>query len=221
MTVKIVEREVNPVIATHWYLEKILLELPLINQRVKKSNFFDLPFDFIKRQTTDIIADSLRRVQCLYSWEKNSYTGIVYREFHFNEIINQVLENNLPLNNLKSKVGEHSTVEHVIPVSVFKNQIFEFYKKGKLEESAKEIVKAFLSPVALISKVHTNKNNPLKIKDSDYDLIYPFKRYCNSGIKIYTHKGFEIDKENWTINDHWELLRNTEYFKQIMTEFKI
>ncbi len=215
MTIKIVQREVTPLIATYWYLEKMLQEVPLPTIRKSKLENFVLPDDFIRRQTTDTIADCIRRVQSLYSWEKNSYTGIVYRENCFNNEINHVLDNSFSLSNLKKNVSEKSTVEHVIPVAYFKDRIFNFYKIGDLEKAKQEIIKAFLSPVALIDKIHTNKDNQNKIKDSDFDENYPFKRYEKAGIKIVTHDGKNIDS-SWSINDHWDFMSRTSNFSEIL-----
>lgn len=222
MTIKIVDREVNPVIATKWYLKKLIQELPLVKQRAEELKDLNLPPDFIRRQSTDIIADCIRRVQALYSWEKNSYTGIVYREEHFNDEVNNVLRNGQTLTSLKKTVGQNSTVEHVITVSHFKDKIFNLYTQGKLDESRIEIVKAFLSPVALIDKKHTNKDNENNVnKGFLIEETYPFRRYLNSGIKIITHDGEKVDNNTWTIENHWNLLRRTEYFKDILKSFNL
>lgn len=215
MTVQIVTREVTPVIATKWYIQKLIEEVPMAERRAKQIGI-NLPQDFVRRQTTDIIADCIRRVQCLFSWEKNSYTGILYREKHFNQLINETLENNKALNTLKSKVGEKSTIEHVIPVAHFKDKIYNLTMQNRLAESKIEITKAFLSPVALIDKFHTHKDNEKRLKDSYYEEKYPFRRYISSGINIVTHDGQEIDNESWTIEDHWNLLRRTYPFSQML-----
>jgi len=222
MTIKIVEREVNPLIATHWYLEKMIQEIPLVAPRAKTLNTYSFPNGFVRRQTTDIISDCIRRVQAMYSWEKNSYTGIVYREENFNDEVNLVLKNGNTLTSLKKTVGQNSTVEHVITVSHFKDKIFNLYTQGKLDESRIEIVKAFLSPVALIDKKHTNKDNENNVnKGFLIEEIYPFKRYLNSGIKIVTHDGEIVDNNTWAIENHWDLLRRTEYFKDILKSFNL
>ncbi|MFN8578252.1 MAG: hypothetical protein U0354_15550 [Candidatus Sericytochromatia bacterium] len=215
MTIQIVTREVTPLIATKWYVKKLIEEVPLAEKRSKEIGI-NLPIEFVTRQTTDIIADCIRRVQCLYSWEKNSYTGILYREESFNEIINNVLDTKSSLSSLKNKVGERSTVEHVIPVAHFKDKLFNLNKENRLNEI--DIIKSFLSPVALIDKFHTNKENNERLKNSYYEEKYPFRRYINSGIKIFTHDGYLVDNQNWTIEDHWDLLKRTEYFNLIMQD---
>lgn len=222
MTIKIVDRDVKPIIATYWYLEKMIQEVPLVEPRAKSIGKFSFPDDFIKRQTTDIIDKCIRGVQALYSWEKNSFTGIVYREECFNDEVNNVLKNGNPLTSIKKTVGQNSTVEHVITVSHFKDKFFNLYKQGNLEQSKIEIVKSFLSPVALINKHHTNKDNENNVnKGFQIEEKYPFKRYINSGIKIITHDGQIVDNNTWTLEDHWKLLRRTEYFKDIMENFNL
>lgn len=222
MTIKIVDREVKPLIATHWYLEKMIEEIPLVSPRAKKLNSFSFPDDFVKRQTTDIIADCIRRLQALYSWEKNSYTGIVYREESFNDEVNNALEKGHTISSLKKNIGQNSTVEHVVTVSHFKSKIFNLYKNDKLEESKLEIVKAFLGPVALIDKRHTHKDNENNVnKGFLIEELYPFKRYINSGINVVTHDGQKVDNNTWTIEYHWNLLKRTEYFKDIIKSFNL
>ena len=64
-------------------------------------------------------------------------------------------------------------------------------EENKLKESELDIVKAFISPVALIDKLHTHKDNKNNVnKKFNNEEEYPFRRYINSGVKIVTHDGY-------------------------------
>lgn len=188
----------NPLDATKWYLNKLKEELSLIKPRAEKLAKEDLFLSdaFITRQTTDIIDLCIKNVQSLIDWEKNKFKKIIYFQ--------KDLNNDTP-----------STIEHVITRKHLKHKIYNLYKSNNLTD--KEIVKAFLSPVALINKIHTvTLNKKIEIDDN-----YPFKRYKKITCDIVTFENTLINKDTWTMQDHWSLLRKEDEFKSILKEFGI
>ena len=56
-------------IATKRYIEKMIQELSLVSKRKNKFKD-DIPQDFIKRESTTIIANNIHAIQSLYQWER-------------------------------------------------------------------------------------------------------------------------------------------------------
>ena len=199
-------------IATKRYIEKMIQELSLVSKRKNKFKD-DIPQDFIKRESTTIIANNIHAIQSLYQWEKNKLAWIIYmEECYYNSKTQK-----------EKKVD--STIEHVIPIAHFKEVIFLFLNNWNIEtkEAEKEIIKAFLSPVALIQKEHINSNNPQKVKDvkKNQNPYLPFKRYNDSWINIMTFEGNLIDKDSWSLQDHRKLMKKKNDFNEIIEEFNI
>lgn len=202
---------ITPLIATKWYLDKMKQELTLVQKRAVWIKGFDFPTGFLKRHIEDMIASCIRNVQYLY-FRNKSCQRMIYREECF-------------LNNgicRKSTAYGKVYVEHVIPVAHSQKIISALIKNWQMDdcELNKTIVKAFLSPVALILKESESKIEKAQRNSNDTPNI-PFKRYNNTWINIFTCEWKRIDNNHWSIEDHRALLRRMPDFKEIMEEFGI
>jgi len=120
---------------------------------------------------------------------------------------------------LKEPLGENrkhlkaldTTVEHVIPVALLRDNLL----KNGLKE--KDVAKALLSPVALITKASENGlRKTVKSNNSEF----PFQRHVSCGIHVVTHTNIKVH-ESWSMTDHWNLLRDIPEFNEIFEFYEI
>lgn len=194
------QNNVSPLLAAQWYSEKIKSETLALKDRINKIQ--DYPENWVNRDKCDVIDETLRKQ---YFLGCQTPLGLFYRE----KCIHKVMST-LPKTNIKNLFTY--TFEHVIPVAFLRNQILS-YSELKTEN----IVMAYLSPVALITKSSCENIDDV---DINHCPEFPFKRYIKFGIQTVSHDGFDVN-ENWSIHNHWELLSQEQEFKEVLDYYGI
>ena len=95
--------------------------------------------------------------------------------------------------------------EHAIPVS----GLVSLYESGVPFE------KLVFYPVVRILKTSDKKFEEMGLVKSGFDEEFIFLRYAKAGIPIETHFGREIDTNSWTIENHWEFIKQTPEIMKI------
>ncbi len=104
--------------------------------------------------------------------------------------------------------GTQVVCEHAIPVTA----LVSLYEDGKPFE---ELV---FYPVARISKASDKRFEQLGLVKSGHDLNFPFLRYHKAGIALETHQGLPIACDSWTMENHWDLVKETQELSTIRQE---
>ena len=107
-------------------------------------------------------------------------------------------EASIPFSEVKDK--NKYTVEHVIPVSAAVSE----YKGGSSIENL------ILNPVTLITRESDDLLRKAGLVKSGYSFEFPFRRYKTVDIEIKDLHGREIDCENYSMDDHFDLIHVPE-----------
>lgn len=214
MTIRIPDTGVSPLVASQWYIESLKDELSSLDNRAKRVSEF--PFAKVARAKRDAI-DRCIRAQYYFGWAKGSITsflGILYREIAFQKTIEAFLttsSDSSVRDNMK-EVEKTSTIEHVTPVAVLRDQLL---MNSMLSD--KDIAASLLSPVALLTK--ETEGLIKEVSELD-DTWHPFRRYTRYGIQIVAHNNAPIS-ENWSMKDHWNLVAQVPQFQEVINYYGI
>ncbi len=147
-----------------------------------------------ERQINDEVNRRIRACQNVLGMWGDRRSAILY------------FEANIPFPEVKDK--NKYTVEHVIPVSI---AVSEYVDGGSIEN-------LILNPVALITRDSDDLLRKAGLVKSTYDLNFPFRRYKKVDIKIKDLHGKEIDCANYSMDDHFDLIKRVPELQQVVNE---
>lgn len=139
----------------------------------------------------------------------NFKNGCLYREEGLQEFWNR-------------RNNEDVVCDHVAPVSTIVDQLIEFWRNNQEKKInfKKAICRAVFMPVARIRKKSNDSLTQAGFANSGYNHEFPFSRYNNIEINIITHNGDKINLQEWKINDHWHLLRETREMNTLISDLE-
>ena len=147
-----------------------------------------------ERQIDDEINKRIRACQNVLGMWGDRRSAILY------------FEASIPFSEVKDK--NKYTVEHVIPVSAAVSE----YKGGSSIENL------IFNPVTLITRESDDLLRKAGLVKSGYSFEFPFRRYKTVNIEIKDLHGREIDCENYSMDDHFDLIQRIPELQRVVYE---
>lgn len=151
------------------------------------------------RKVNDTVATIIRDCNGILGCGGNFKNGCLYREEDLEPI-------------WKPKKDQPPVIcDHAIPVS----ELVRMYVQDNIE-----IEELIFYPVVRISQEANNNLTKKGFAKRGFDPNLPLLRYSKIDLKIKTHFGEEIDPKTWTIEQHMDLVRNTQELKRIIDSLR-
>ena len=147
-----------------------------------------------ERQINDEINKRIRNCQNILGMAGDRRSAILYYE--------------KSINSSQSKEKNKFQVEHTIPVSIAVQRYNEGVPMRKL----------IFEPIALITKESDQWLDKNGLSKSGHDFDFPFRRYHKVGIEIKDLFGEVIDCYNFSIYDHYDLIKKVPQLQKVIDE---
>ncbi len=149
-----------------------------------------------ERQIKNEINKRIRECQNILGMWGDRRSGILYFE--------------KSINFLEVKDKNKFTVEHVIPVSATVQRY--------IDGDPIPIEKLIFNPIALITTESDKQLREKGLAKSGHDFDFPFRRYKQVEIEIKDLHGTVINCENFSIEDHFELIHKVPELQEVINE---
>jgi|JI8StandDraft_1071087.scaffolds.fasta_scaffold264603_2 hypothetical protein len=184
-------KKIQPAALLDYTLTKLESMLGLFDMWAEKPGIKEL----VERECRSDISTMIRR-QYVLGWDKSANVSTPYREIGLNP-------------------GDPLDLDHVVPVSTMARLVLA---QKTMESRQRMFVRAWLAPVALISK-ESHDNIVNEAATSDLITKNPFTRYKADNIQISLCG--EPLPEDFTIQHHYDLLATNPAIGQILRGHKI